>query len=483
VNFICDNCQHRYNIADEKVRAKTVKVRCRHCQHLITVVGPAEEAVEERTTMMSIEQVERLRKEGSSSQPAAPAAEAGPEWLAMIKGKQSGPFDLRGVAELVRVGEANGRTYFWRQGMAEWKRGSELPELASVFPTAIPAAAARPPVPAEPAEPPIAGLADAEAAGDAGAELELALGKKGVSLGELFSDADLPPSGVHKAQPPIEESLSAANHAKEDPFAALGDIDPSMIPPPGEATQFFIAQAGVNKRNPSWKIAAFVGGGIAALAGVFVLLSSMDVVPITITKVDASGKPVEQSVFSAEGMSGLGDRLLGRDKKNERKQAGKAAPGIASRDPGPAPQTNRPKVEAPTHQPTAEELKNFYAESTKKSFGPRVRKGTEQKATDTSAGGPSDDSIAKVVANNQTAFQFCIEQELRKNPNLKVPKFYLVATVASSGVVKKAGIDRKEIDSSNLGECLKSRAKRMVFASFSGDEVDVEIPLIVGVAM
>ncbi len=455
MNFICDNCQHRYNIADEKIRGKTVKVRCRHCQHLVTLVGPAEEAVEERTTMMSIEQVERLRQEG---------ADAGPEWLAMLKGQQSGPFDLRGVAELVQVGEVTARTYFWKKGMAEWKRGPDIPELAALFAPAAPAMTV-PPVP--------------DVQRDESAAVAAASQRKGVSLGELFSDADLPSSGSHPSLAPIAEPVKKE---KEDPFAALGEIDPSMMPPPGEATAFFIAQAGVNKRNSPWKIAAFVGGGVAVLAGVLVLLSSLEVVPLTFKRVDATGNEVDQSVFSSEGVSGLGDRLLGRNKKNPPKQARQLVAGKAP-EIGPAPETNKPKIDAPTRQPTADELAALYADSSKRSVGPRMRQGAEEKATDRSSGGPSDDAIAKVVTNNQQAFQFCIEQELRKNPNLRVPKFYLVATVASSGVVKKAGIDRREIDASNLGECLKARARRMVFAQFSGEDVDVEIPLIVGVAM
>ncbi len=462
MNFICDNCQHRYNIADDKVRGKTVKVRCRHCQHLITLVGPAEEAVEEeRTTMMPIDEVERLRKEGASPV-AAPVADTPSEWLAMIKGKQSGPFDLRALAELGRGGQINGRSYFWRKGMPEWKRGSELAELASLFAPPVPAAVA--PLPPAPAEPPVVDRSATPS--------EPPAKEKGVSLGELFSDADLPPS----------ESTKAVE--KDDPFVALGDFDPSMAPPPGEATQFFIAQAGVNKRNPPWKIAAFVGGGLAALAGVFLLLSSLEVVPsFKLRKTDPSSNQAEQSVFSGKGMAGLGDRLLGRGRKDEPSPASRVAPPAGTKDSARAPETNRPKIDAPVHKPSADELAALYGDATKRSVGPRPRQGLEEKATDTSSGGPSDESIAKVVANNQTAFQFCIEQELRKNPNLRVPKFYLVATVASSGVVKRAGIDRKDIDGSNLGECLKSRARRMVFAQFSGDDVDVEIPLIVGVAM
>ena len=59
----------------------------------------------------------------------------------------------------------------------------------------------------------------------------------------------------------------------------------------------------------------------------------------------------------------------------------------------------------------------------------------------------------------------------------------LVATGGPTGVVKKASIDRQDIDQSELGECLKGRARRMSFSAFSGDDVDLEIPLILSTAM
>ncbi|MET0403105.1 MAG: zinc-ribbon domain-containing protein, partial [Cystobacter sp.] len=36
LNFSCNQCQRRYSIADEKVRGKTVKIRCKNCQYVIS---------------------------------------------------------------------------------------------------------------------------------------------------------------------------------------------------------------------------------------------------------------------------------------------------------------------------------------------------------------------------------------------------------------------------------------------------------------
>nr|WP_171437189.1 GYF domain-containing protein [Corallococcus exercitus] len=171
MNFTCDNCQKRYSIADEKVRGKTVKVRCKNCQNVITVEGPAEE---ESTRVVSLADVERIRAQerslagggGAAAAPApAPVAAAaapaplarppasapqtpwddeptrtapprqtaGAPWFVMVRNKQEGPLDETAVAEWMAAGTISARSFFWRQGMPDWKRGSDIPELAALL--------------------------------------------------------------------------------------------------------------------------------------------------------------------------------------------------------------------------------------------------------------------------------------------------------------------------------------------------------------
>ncbi|RKH39030.1 GYF domain-containing protein, partial [Corallococcus llansteffanensis] len=185
MNFTCDNCQKRYSIADEKVRGKTVKVRCKNCQNVITVEGPAEE---ESTRVVSLADVERIRAQerslaGGATAPAAAAAPAaatapaplsrppvsapqtpwddeptrtapprqtaGAPWFVMVRNKQEGPLDEAAVGEWMAAGTISARSFFWRQGMPDWKRGSDIPELAALFAPAAPPEP--PPAPPEPA--------------------------------------------------------------------------------------------------------------------------------------------------------------------------------------------------------------------------------------------------------------------------------------------------------------------------------------------
>ena len=58
MKIVCDNCATKYSIADEKVRGKVFKIRCKKCSHIIVVRGGADGSVE-------------------ASRDAAPAADAG----------------------------------------------------------------------------------------------------------------------------------------------------------------------------------------------------------------------------------------------------------------------------------------------------------------------------------------------------------------------------------------------------------------------
>ncbi len=44
MKIVCENCSTKYSIADEKVRGKVFKIRCKKCGHIIVVKGTGEDA-------------------------------------------------------------------------------------------------------------------------------------------------------------------------------------------------------------------------------------------------------------------------------------------------------------------------------------------------------------------------------------------------------------------------------------------------------
>ncbi len=572
MNFTCDKCQRRYSIADEKVRGKTVKVRCKHCQNVISVEGPPAE-VEESTRVVSLADVERLRaqaaaEEASAAAASAPAAQtpwdedeptrAAPPrdnrapWFVMVKNEQRGPLDEAAMRELVDSGAINARSYFWQQGLADWRRGADIPELADLF---APPPAPEPPAPPPPApepvrrapEPPARRAApqpepqpepepawqqqqpaasepawdDAPAASGqdaawtaAGSQEQQeapwqsdsepeptpapkqargqANGNGGAQLGELFSDLDLPGRSEEGEVPPEEGAGAQSEPESEpEPEKPVKGKKKKGAAQPGENTRVAMVESGVTRRNPWWKIALVVVLLLALPVAAAFVLDQTNVMPITVTRVNAQGKPVQQSVFSSEGASALRDQLLGKQPP-----APPPAPVQPPPEPKPAAAEKRPESgvapqAAPTEEtktaegePPSEELKAVYANGEKQDVGPEVRKDAEVAEPDSSdKGGPPPEELAKVMGQVQPAIQSCVEAELKKNPKFKGGKVMLVATVGSSGSVKKVSFDRTDVEGSKVGDCIKRRAKGMVFSRFEGDDVELQIPLVLGTSM
>lgn len=479
MNVTCAKCQKRYSIADEKVRGKTVKVRCRQCQNLITVQGPSEAAVEPAPKPLWEDESTR----------AMPALDLKAAWFAMLKGKQDGPFDVLELEARVKAKEIGLRTHVWRQGLAEWQRAGEVPELARLFAgvTVTPAEPAPAPSPELPFEEPgnDAPQKDVAIAAQLPAPEITQRPEAQSALGSLFDDSS---SRLEPAAKQEEGPFDSAEKTGEmeqlgagaDPFAALGPSDPLAAPDFGEATSFIITQAGVNKRNPPWKIALFIGAGLLVPMGLLYVLSTLRIVPLEVTRVNEQGQEVKESVFSREGVSGLKSLLTGGANKPapKTKVASANLPRVQKTDNAirGAEARTIAEIELPGGTKVTQDLRTLYDEKVDR--GPKKRKDEPQVVAGVQ-GGLKDEDVSKVVAQFQPSFQNCIEQELRRNPTFKGGKIHIIATVGASGLTTRAEIDKKEIDRSTLGECLKSRAKKMIFPP-TGDttETEVQIPLI-----
>lgn len=575
VNVICDKCNKRYAIADDKVRGKSVKIRCKQCQHLISVQGPGTGQVS--VAMQGSGASVSERSLSGAHQASLAVAEHAPVWFAMVKGNQQGPLDLKQLEAKVKAQEISARTYLWKQGMADWKRAVDVPEVSSVFASVSAGATATGPtrsatasapkskqstslkhdvalanempspsthgaaatiVEQDPnegeferedktvsADPEMLRRALAQSSASSQPSLAPAAASDPKALADLsdalFNDPALAPSAEHPAingnvnepialssepERPEAAAEGAAGEAKAvDPFDSMGPADPAQMPPPGEATRFFIAKAGVNKRNPPWKVAVFIVTLVGLPVGFTYLLSSLRVIP-PVTRTTEDGREIQEPFFSPGGLSSLKDMLTGEaeqrrlaaeakrraEAERKRQQEMSAARAIAmatakpeQADPG------KPTTTTATGSGLSQaELQQLYGKTTigqglqieKADKGPINRVEGNKRAL-ASGDGLSDDAAQKVLAQSLPAFNNCIETALRRNPNMKVGKVKLTVTVGPSGTVTGATFSSIAHDTSEWGTCVKERAKRMRFPPFEGDPTDVEVPLIVGVAL
>jgi len=109
MKIVCDSCGTKYSIADEKVRGKVFKIRCKKCSHIIVVRGG---------------------ETGGPEAAAAPATEGG--WHLVIDGEQVGPIGDADVRTKIERGEVKGDTYTWKEGFADWVKLSAVPEFAAL---------------------------------------------------------------------------------------------------------------------------------------------------------------------------------------------------------------------------------------------------------------------------------------------------------------------------------------------------------------
>jgi predicted Zn finger-like uncharacterized protein len=114
MKIVCDACQAKYSIADEKVQGKAFKIRCKKCNHIIVVRSGGERAV------------------GAATEPKPAPAEAQGTWYVVVEGEQMGPLAEPDIAARLRRGEITGESLVWKEGLADWVKLSAVPELAQM---------------------------------------------------------------------------------------------------------------------------------------------------------------------------------------------------------------------------------------------------------------------------------------------------------------------------------------------------------------
>jgi predicted Zn finger-like uncharacterized protein len=118
MKIVCEACQAKYSIADEKVRGKVFKIRCKKCGHVIVVRGSGE-------VVTTGPQANEFASAPSSA--ADLAMDAG--WHIVVDGEQVGPLSEADVRARLSRGEITVDTYIWREGLSDWVKVSTLPEF------------------------------------------------------------------------------------------------------------------------------------------------------------------------------------------------------------------------------------------------------------------------------------------------------------------------------------------------------------------
>ena len=179
MKFVCDKCRTKYSIADERVRRKVLKIRCKNCANIIVVREPEpspkdsfdgearaafDAAFEDSFSGKPSGQASAGRSTGAvaaaarSLPPAEPAefsrdrtelaattpgalsevAAHEDEWYLALDEHQFGPMSFAELCSRVKRGEARSESgeeaYCWRDGFDDWLEVTRVPELRPYVP-------------------------------------------------------------------------------------------------------------------------------------------------------------------------------------------------------------------------------------------------------------------------------------------------------------------------------------------------------------
>ena len=134
MKIVCDACSAKYSIADEKVRGKVFKIRCKKCSNIIVVRGAAGEGGVEQPAAGQPFEKETKVFDYSGYDGASEASSPGDDqvWHLVIDQEQIGPMTVAEVKERFDRGEVDADSYVWREGFGDWERLADVDVFAGV---------------------------------------------------------------------------------------------------------------------------------------------------------------------------------------------------------------------------------------------------------------------------------------------------------------------------------------------------------------
>ena len=292
MRFLCDQCKAKYQISDDKIAGKTVRMKCRKCGHMIEVraevtetsvanaapaaatagkagglgVGTPKPAgtrpAPPRKLATSLTSSGPVRTPAPGTHPSALAgafqrnvaanpsgsvrpppgspddssaldllsASANP-WYVAINGVPVGPVRLSEIRKKAASGLVTETSLVWQEGLEEWRQVKTFPELASIVREA--AATGRPSLVSPPPEG-RASMVPRPAAGPAGRNNVVPIASRRPAL-ESLSDDDLEIAEGDATRVDMSAGNLAAEAAQARAPSSLVAADPFAAPAPQAA--------------------------------------------------------------------------------------------------------------------------------------------------------------------------------------------------------------------------------------------------------
>jgi DNA-directed RNA polymerase subunit RPC12/RpoP len=158
----------------------------------------------------------------------------------------------------------------------------------------------------------------------------------------------------------------------------------------------------------------------------------------------------------------------------------KPEPKVAEKKPEPKVEPRpRPAAKAPEKRPEPKVAEKPIAPpAAAPVLAPEQRTETREAEVPDAATALTQDVVNRVVGANRKAFTACITSGADSGVKLDGRRVALRITVNTNGTVTYPTLDDQSLNSTEMGQCLKSAARLMIFPKFKGDPFHYEVPLI-----
>lgn len=534
MKFLCDSCKAKYQIPDEKISGRTLRMKCRKCSHEIIIRGPkgpesgASESERRSPARTSASSAGRMPTSSSpslspsssasrrrpssatasrpssvaasrpaqrqSSRPSALGADfrrgtftpepvtAKPptEWYVAINDVPVGPIKREEVARKIGMGAVTGESLCWREGLDDWRPVSEVPELfALVKQRRVPAPppVARGAKPAPPPAPPEERSNVIPIGGRLGAAaaplLEEEEDEKTVMAPMPMQALGDPPD-----PPPVSPAVSPAVAAAAPIAATVPGLGDAFAPVPNLAEPAPPAR----RAFPPGLMIALVGAGAFGIAFAVILAQKMlsndpevaVVDEVEMGELDPIEAPVELDV--PDEVPDEVEEAPDEDVPEETPEEASTGTTMGTSRPT-STMTATPAVT--TTMRTAEEqaLIDRFGGSANDPDLASVMVGGAADMSSSSRPALDGPALSRVINApvNKNALQSCYTTAIRGNPEPPSVRVNVSITVGASGTVTRVSADGATLG--NLRGCIEQRVRRWRFPA-SSDGGQAAFPLV-----
>jgi len=143
MKVVCESCQAKYQVPDERVAGKKLKIRCKRCGATVLIRG-------DLTQIGLAEASQSIQPLNAIADDGAPAGSGELEWHASVEGQSFGPFDTTQLLLWLEEQPNGWDAHVWRDGFSDWVEVRMVPELMAGAPASASTEQAVPPLPDDP---------------------------------------------------------------------------------------------------------------------------------------------------------------------------------------------------------------------------------------------------------------------------------------------------------------------------------------------